>query len=388
MDDGVKNVKSALAGITVIFVSLVKFSVSLMAQGVSLQSNYEIAIETNLQNSGGCRAIDTLGFQGFITQYRSGVSDFNVEVSGIPGQANQGKDLVDQYAVFYRNIAFYLPWSMAIAFVYFMIVFIRREWKNYTKISMFGAMVTFIIELIITAVFMILTSVTGDVCTPSPTFNILGLLPTGSVRSIATFYTTCVGPNKIGNQINGAQDNIVQLNATLFTLGAFPGCQRENNIGIDGMFTDLNRIFADFEGAGSNLVCAPIQSLWFTFINEGVCKNLYTGFYSFWLAQLITSFFVLLAIALASFCYQYFDKVDPGGEIDVIPPRNGSGEVINVEMLENTPKPKDGEYKDSAKPQATPIPEYSPAIVPPSPSTAPSTYPEFKYTQPTAPPNY
>jgi hypothetical protein len=41
-------------------------------------------------------------------------------------------------------------------------------------------------------------------------------------------------------------------------------------IGIQGMLNDLNFIYADFESVGNNIECAPIQSLWFKFINQGI----------------------------------------------------------------------------------------------------------------------
>jgi hypothetical protein len=53
--------------------------------------------------------------------------------------------------------------------------------------------------------------------------------------------------------------------------------------------------------------CAPLQDLWLRTVNTCVCTDLFTGFYTLWTSQLVTSLFLFLAVMLAAISWQYFD---------------------------------------------------------------------------------
>jgi hypothetical protein len=78
------------------------------------------------------------------------------------------------------------------------------------------------------------------------------------------------------------------------------------------MVVDLKNINVGFSEVNNNLACVPIQNLWFKFVNTGLCTELFTGFYSVWISQLVASFFLLFMIFMATFVYQYFPKGPAG----------------------------------------------------------------------------
>ena len=45
--------------------------------------------------------------------------------------------------------------------------------------------------------------------------------------------------------------------------------------------------------------CGPLQTLWFRLVNTCVCTNMFNGFYTLWLAQLVASFFLFFAMLTA-----------------------------------------------------------------------------------------
>lgn len=53
--------------------------------------------------------------------------------------------------------------------------------------------------------------------------------------------------------------------------------------------------------------CEPLQDLWLLVVNTCICTDLFTGFYTLWTSQLLTSLFLFLGVVLGSISWQYFD---------------------------------------------------------------------------------
>eukprot|EP00596_Hydrurales_sp_CCMP1899_P001971 CAMPEP_0119051616 /NCGR_PEP_ID=MMETSP1177-20130426/73173_1 /TAXON_ID=2985 /ORGANISM="Ochromonas sp, Strain CCMP1899" /LENGTH=498 /DNA_ID=CAMNT_0007030877 /DNA_START=47 /DNA_END=1543 /DNA_ORIENTATION=+ len=293
---GVDNVKESITGLRMIFIELSIQAGNLVSLGVTLQANFTTANQT-------CPQIDNL--QQFITTFKDGSKSFSDAVTGIPNDLSGANDTLDFYGVFYRNIAFYVIWALAIFSIFSMVFWQLLKKTIMLKLSMFWGMITYCLEIIVCLVFMIVTSLTAGLCSPSPSANIVRLAPKGVLRDLLTYYTSCIGTDIIGGYVTTAADAITLVKNGLDE--AQNNGQCTGNAGIAAMQVDLSDIRAVIVKIRDTLVCPNLRSIWFKLVNEGLCENLYTGFYSIWISQLVTSFFVLLAILLASFAYQYFD---------------------------------------------------------------------------------
>jgi hypothetical protein len=295
---GVDNAKESINGLKSIFIALSANAASLVKLGVTLQADFNSAVTT-------CPQINDV--QQYIPAYQSNSSSYLSDINAsdrITGDLNNVNDEVEFYAVYYRNIAFYLIWALAIFSIFSMVLWQLCKKKIMLKLSMVLGMITYCLEIIVTLVFMIVTSLTADICSPSPSYNIVRLSPAGEIRNFLSFYTSCVGVDVIGNSLKSAMSAINQIKERLQQVQSNGQCL--NDQGIAAMQNGLSQISNIAANIESNLSCPNIRSLWFNLVNTGVCKNLYIGFYSIWISQLVTSFFVLLTILMASFAYQYF----------------------------------------------------------------------------------
>jgi hypothetical protein len=318
---GVDNVKESINGLKTIFIALSADAASLVKLGVTLRENYN-SVAT-------CPQINNL--QQYIPAYEKYSRSYFNAINGIPGDLNDLNDKIDFYAVYYRNIAFYLIWALAIFSILSMVLWQLCKKVIMLKLSMFIGMLTYCLEIVVTLVFMIVTSLTADICSPSPSYNFVRLAPVGDFKNLLSYYTSCVGPNVIGGYLDSAISAINQIKQELQQ--AKDNAQCLNNQGIAAMQNDLSQIIDIFANIELNFLCPNIRSLWFNMVNTGLCKNLYTGLYSIWISQLVTSFFVLLTILMASFAYHYFDmfaKKDttpPATVLVTTPPREEHHQV-------------------------------------------------------------
>ena len=72
----------------------------------------------------------------------------------------------------------------------------------------------------------------------------------------------------------------------------------------------------------------PLQTLWFQLVNTSLCTNMFNGFYTLWLAQLVASFFLFFAMLMASVHWQYFDLDEYGNK-----PNTGGVAVADAEPV-------------------------------------------------------
>jgi hypothetical protein len=293
---GVDNVKESINGLKTIFIALSVDAASLVQLGVTLQADFNSAVTT-------CPQINNV--QQYIPAYQSYIGSYLTAINAIPDDLNNLIDKVEFYGVYYRNIAFYLIWALAIFSIFSMALWQLCKKEIMLKLSMFLGMITYCLEIVVTLVFMIVTSITADICSPSPSYNFVRLSPVGEIRNLLSYYTSCVGVNIIGDYLNSAISAINQIKQGLQQVQNNVQCL--NDQGITAMQTDLSQIIDIFANIESNFFCPNIRSLWFELVNTGLCQNLYTGFYSIWISQLVTSFFVLLTILMASFAYHYFN---------------------------------------------------------------------------------
>ena len=59
-------------------------------------------------------------------------------------------------------------------------------------------------------------------------------------------------------------------------------------------------IRTDFGHVSGSLGCTALQPLWFLLVNSAMCTNLFNGFFTLWITQLIASFFLFWSMVRSS----------------------------------------------------------------------------------------
>ena len=62
-------------------------------------------------------------------------------------------------------------------------------------------------------------------------------------------------------------------------------------------------IRTDFGHVSGSLGCTALQPLWFLLVNSAMCTNLFNGFFTLWITQLIASFFLFWSMVRSSSSY-------------------------------------------------------------------------------------
>ncbi len=85
------------------------------------------------------------------------------------------------------------------------------------------------------------------------------------------------------------------------------GCQNEANIpAAIGIITD--DLVPNIDNLFDLFACENIQLLYQLSIESGLCTNFFTGFYTIWVSQFVTSLFLFFLICFACVLYKYFDN--------------------------------------------------------------------------------
>ena len=229
--------------------------------------------------------------------------------------------LTGLYAVQYEQAGFYVLWALGSAAGCALIVSQILKRKQALKWSVCLGAFTFLVEVVVCLFFMLATAALGDVCT-KPTWNIITSVPTGSLQNMAAYYSSCRGVNTVGVSVRSAMASAISLGAGIQVLVANASSASSSSVtnrtaavagicfndpNLLNMQSELKGILGLISSANENMLCPPLQRLWFSIVNTAICTDLFTGFYSLWVSQLITSLFLFLAVMLASISWQYYD---------------------------------------------------------------------------------
>lgn len=127
------------------------------------------------------------------------------------------------------------------------------------------------------------------------------------------YYSTCAAglEDVVGDNLRLGKDNLANILAQI-TDNMLGHCNDQsistssaNLVKIQGLGVKLTNSLGLIIAAAS---CVKIQEIWFTIVNDALCTNFYSGIYSLWVSQFVTSFFLFLLIVQASVSYHYFAK--------------------------------------------------------------------------------
>lgn len=227
-------------------------------------------------------------------------------------QIQNASDNVVAYAgkyIFYALLAIFL---FAITVIIVMVISHCCRSSCGLKFGMFWSMFMFFIIIILNIPFHFLTSFFGDYCM-DPTLNTVSFAYNTSeaLHDTMSYYLTCKGDSEFGPMLNTSQELFLDLNFTIYNLTATAPVFQTGGSCV--LYTpDLREMGSTFIDMGLGFVsifeivgCERIQEIWFKFINEALCGDIYDGIYSIWLSQLVTSFFIFVVILIVSFSYQH-----------------------------------------------------------------------------------
>lgn len=294
------TITSTVDSMSLIFAYLELDSIALSGYG-SLLSSYLTSAEASC--SGGSSTLSNL--DSFVSTYNTQIDSFSTAVAPVNSKFDLVLQNLDKYGKTDRIIGMYVVWGIAIGAILMLALAQFCHSRCFMKFSMFCGMLTFLLLILFGIFWMVVTLLFGDFCM-SPTENTINGIPSTQLSDILRFYSSCGGDNIIGDYIDQAR------NASLTLANMLPNvqstyCPSDSN--INSMISTLNSIAIEFTSVESTLSCPTIRSLWFTFINNGVCNDFYYGFFSIWVSQLVTSFFLFVLLIMGSISYQYYSDI-------------------------------------------------------------------------------
>lgn len=210
-------------------------------------------------------------------------------------------DLTKQYLFDLRKLAIFVIFAIALVDVILLVISEICQSRRLMKFSVTWGMLFFLIIILLCFPFMIFTSLFADLCT-HPTKN-LARQVTGSSRELIVFYSTCVGKDSIRDNFVTAQSKFTDIQTNVNTLKDNI-CPDDPNMPI---FTDrVGDLSTQLDIIGTQISCPTLRKVLLTFLNESLCGGIYSGIYSIWISQLITSFFFLMLLITSTVLYQYY----------------------------------------------------------------------------------
>jgi hypothetical protein len=221
------------------------------------------------------------------------------------------KVYVNDYLIGYADIFVFLVWSFAfVACILFVLFRIFRSELG-TKFAVFWGQITFIILMLVCLPFMIFSATFGDFCM-DPSRSAVTNVSDGDLRELVQYYATCVGDGKIDVQfqdaIATATDVIQEISSSLDAACKAQYGDPAGVVDVGQAITSATAIVGGLQKIRDEATCDKFQNIWFTIVNNALCKNFYSGIYSLWVSQFITSFFLFWLIVVASISYHYFKE--------------------------------------------------------------------------------
>lgn len=263
----------------------------LVDDGKNLEENYDTMV-VNCENSPACCGYTNI--EAYLGEVDESIDSFNVD-------ADLAVDLSDVALDYMESFTGFIPlFTLTIFFfgfisLFFYILFGVKKSSGGLKCANCCGSVTFVIVMILGAIFMFLTALSGDVCYEDPTLTILEQFPAGSEQDIMAWYSTCgaTGENPLFDYTDSMTEytNLI-LDEIESTQTIYPECNVEPQfLAIEAAAYDaLDNIDKTVEDAA----CDDIQDAWFNTVNDGICDSFFYGFRACWVVALISTLLIFL----------------------------------------------------------------------------------------------
>lgn len=246
---------------------------------------------------------------GYLEDYDDAVSSVGDSLSPINDDISDYKGRLTLYS---SGAILFILWSLGIIAVFLTLFFAFLQKRTESMASLWCVSFTYLVFVILGFVWMFLTIVLGDLC-QDPSYNILNASTlSGDTLDIAVYYATCQGNTTITTDLSSATSYVNLFDAKIND--ALTYCPADVN--LLNMQGTVQRINSTLPALVNLTSCEPLQSIWFSLVNDAVCTEFYGGIFYLWGSQLLTSCFLFLMMITASMTYQYFLPME-----EMLPPR-------------------------------------------------------------------
>ncbi len=351
---GGEDLNDALDLINQLLTSAVDGAKAIKAQTVTMNSLAVLSQETTCPPNGSSSLTAAYTGLKILIAATGTAMDAVVNAMG-PIQENvaTNKNFINDTLIAYADVFVFLVFSFAFVSVCLFVIFRLLRSTCGTKIAISWGMLTFLILLLVCLPFMIFSSIFGDFCM-APSANAVKNAP-ADIQEKLRFYSTCAAglEDVVGDNLKTGKDKLAEIISTITTqmLGycdgtAGPPSRSPVELNkIDNIQTALTLNLDKIITAAS---CVKVQEIWFKIVNDALCTNFYSGIYSLWVSQFVTSFFLFLLIVQASISYHYFAKssvyVSTEGAIE-LPEKGSNPSDVKENLAEEMQKTND--YGDS-----------------------------------------
>lgn len=282
---GYTDVEDGLGSLEDVFTVIEdQFAVSVI-DGEDLREDYNTMYD-NCAISTCCSTMDISGDLHDFDRYLGWYED---DTTGIVSNAGDVLDYMAGYGsyglLFTLLISLFLVLSM---FFYLLFAFMKSN--GGLGCACCCGNTTFIIVMILGALFMMATATVGDVCHDDPTYAICDQVPPGKGQIYLVWYSTCgeTGANPLlayTDAIEGEANDILAAIEIAETNNAAcitePELQAVKQAAEDALVT--------LDDAVEHAYCEDIQQAWFDSVNDGVCGNFFTGLRTCWIVALLST---------------------------------------------------------------------------------------------------
>jgi hypothetical protein len=185
---------------------------------------------------------------------------------------------------------------------------------------------------IICGVFMIIVTFLADFCV-NPAVNLANLTPE-MARDMVVYYSTCKGTDPFDASLTKVSTGALDFKSKFFTpfdsssSASFDSqCTANAHQSYGGEITAASNAIADsINVVNMQTDCEPLNTVYEKFLNQGLCGNLFTGFFDVWMCISLTSVAIYFLMCFTSVMWQYFgkawklrpDNVHTGGHMHLV----------------------------------------------------------------------
>ena len=298
LQDGVSKLNDAFDGLITIFTNVKSACYALYTEDAPAMTESTALAKTSCPT--GSAILDSMDiFNAALNTAAKALYDAVVDLLEY---MELGQDTVNNYVATYLRSFVFLIWAFAALATFWFVLFriLKSEWG--TKFAIFWGELTFFLIILFNVPMMIFAQVLGDFCV-QPTHNVIKATPDGALEDMVRFYSHCSGNDTIGEKLTAVQESFTDLsNATTVVADLF--CSSDTN--LETISSTIQNAGTRFIDIRDYITCTNFQAVWFTLFNDCFCGGIYSGIYSLWVSQFITSFFLFFLIVIASVSYQYF----------------------------------------------------------------------------------
>lgn len=279
LDDGLGRIEGAI--------STVQDRFDLVAMGGDdLRADYE-TMHTNCLNSDCCKMTTIQQNLNNFDRYLGYLEDDSL---GVIDNADDVVEYMDEYSDFGLLFTLLISFFLIISMIFYLLFAFIKSNGGMTCASCCGN-ITFIVVMIIGAIFVIMTATVADICYEDPTYTIINQVPPGKGQVYLTWYATCGETGS--NPLFDYSDRLtMELNALLNTIASMQTCATEPE------FQKIKEAASDSLVTIDKVVevaaCEDVQAAWFDAVNDGVCGTFFSGLRICWIIALLATLLIFI----------------------------------------------------------------------------------------------